>query len=233
MNESNNKLPISDLEALLPWHAAGTLDPDEAAEVEKALASEPELARRLAMVREEMAETILTNEALGAPSARAMQNLFKAIDQERKVVRREAGASGGLAAWFADLFSPRAFAFTAAAAVVIVLLQAGVIAKLVTDEHTGASFETASAPPAGGATRGISIGSFALMRFAPQASIGEVTRFLDSHDAVIVDGPRPGGPAGMYKVRVSPMRLARPDLDALLKDFQASSKLVTFAAPTE
>lgn len=232
MNESNNNLPISDLEALLPWHAAGTLDSHEAAEVEKALASDPELARRFAVVREEMTETILYNEALGAPSARVMENLFKAIDKERKVVRREAGASGGLAAWFADLFTPRAFAFTAAAAVIVVLIQAGVITKLMIDENGATSFETASAP-APGATRGIQVGSYALVRFTPQASIGDITRLLDSRSAVIVDGPRPGGPAGMYKVRVSAARLSKNDLDSLLKDFQSSSKLVIFAAPTE
>jgi hypothetical protein len=230
MTESNNQLPISDLEALLPWHAAGTLDPHEAAEVEKALASDPELARRFAMVQDEMTETILSNEALGAPSARAMQNLFKAIDAERKTMRHGAGASEGLAAWFAGLFSPRAFAFAAGAAVVILLLQAGVITKLVMDEHGGGSFETASAPSA---TRGIAIGSFALVRFSPQASIADITRFLDSHNAVIVDGPRPGGPGGMYKVRVSASRLSRDDVDALLKDYQSSNKLVIFAAPTE
>jgi len=230
MTESNDKLPISDLEALLPWHAAGTLDGREAGEVEKALASDPELARRFAMVREEMTETVLHNEALGAPSARVMQNLFKAIDQERKVVRRQAGASGGLGAWFADLLTPRAFAFAAGAAVIVVLLQAGVIAKLMVDEHSGASFETASAPSP---TRGITIGSFALVRFAPQASIADITRFLDGRNAVIVDGPRPGGPAGMYKVRVSASRLPRNELDGLLKDFQSSSNLVIFAAPTE
>jgi hypothetical protein len=228
MNESNNNLPISDIEALLPWHAAGTLDPHEAAEVEKALASDSELARRFEMVRDEMTETILGNEALGAPSARVMQNLFKAIDQERKVVRRDAAASEGLASWFANLFSPRAFAFTAGAAAIVLLLQAGVITKLMIDERSGVSFETASAP----ATRGISIGSFALVRFSPQASISDITRFLDSRSAVIVDGPRPGGAGGMYKVRVAPTRLSRDDLDNLLKDFQASNKLVIFAAPT-
>jgi hypothetical protein len=228
---NNNKLPISDLEALLPWHAAGTLDNHEAAEIENALADDPELARRFAMVREEMTETILANEALGAPSPRTMENLFKAIDTERKVVRRQAG-SGGLAAWFADLFTPRAFAFTAAAAVIVVLLQAGVITKLMMDEHGASSFETASAPTPG-ATRGIQIGSYALVRFAPQASISDITRYLDSRGALIVDGPRPGGPAGMYKVRVSASYLPRNDLDRLLKDFQSSSNLVTFAAPTE
>jgi hypothetical protein len=38
-----------------------------------------------------MNETILLNETLGAPSARAMENLFKAIDKERKGVNTDDG----------------------------------------------------------------------------------------------------------------------------------------------
>ena len=63
---SNDRLSQGDLEDLLPWHAAGTLDANEAAEVERALAADPELARRFALVREELTETILLNESLGA-----------------------------------------------------------------------------------------------------------------------------------------------------------------------
>ncbi len=71
-----------DVEMLLPWHAAGTLNARDARRVEEALASDPELARQYAVIREEYAETIGLNESLGAPSARAMQKLFAAIDAE-------------------------------------------------------------------------------------------------------------------------------------------------------
>src|ERR1700744_84967 len=72
----------SEIEMLLPWHAAGTLNARDARRVEEALARDPELARQYAVVREEYAETIDLNESLGAPSARAMQKLFAAIDAE-------------------------------------------------------------------------------------------------------------------------------------------------------
>jgi hypothetical protein len=229
MNKTNQKMSAEDIEALLPWYAAGTLEPREADEVEAALAADTELARRLDLVREEMTEAILLNEALGVPSARVMETLFKAIDKERKVAR--APARGGLG-WLADLFTPRAFAFAAGAAVIVIMLQAGVIAKLVLQDRaeTGSSFETASAPTP--ATRGFEIGSFALVRFAPQASIADISRFLDSRDAVIVDGPRPGGPGGMYRVRVARTYVSKDELDRLVKEFQ-SSNLVTMAIPTE
>ena len=54
----------------------------DARRVEDALARDPELARQYAVIREEYAETISLNESLGAPSARAMQKLFAAIDGE-------------------------------------------------------------------------------------------------------------------------------------------------------
>ena len=72
----------SEIEMLLPWHAAGTLNARDARRVEEALARDPALAKQYAVIREEYAETIDLNESLGAPSARAMQKLFAAIDAE-------------------------------------------------------------------------------------------------------------------------------------------------------
>jgi hypothetical protein len=78
----NRERERHEIESLLPWHAAGTLDLRDAERVERALAEDSELARRYELVREELAETIHLNEALGAPSARAMEKLFAAIDAE-------------------------------------------------------------------------------------------------------------------------------------------------------
>ena len=75
-------------ESLLPWHAAGTLDRRDAERVERALAEDSELARRYELVREELAETIRLNEMLGAPSERAMEELFAAIDAEEASATR-------------------------------------------------------------------------------------------------------------------------------------------------
>lgn len=232
MNETNQKMSADEIEALLPWYAAGTLDAREMDQVDAALAADRELARRLDLVREEMTQAVLLNESLGVPSARVRENLFKAIDNERNIARAPQ-ARRGLGGWFTDLLSPRAFAFAAGAAVVIIMLQAGVIAKLALQDRVeaGSSFETASAPRA--ATRGFEIGSFALVRFAPQASMADVTRFLDSREAVIVDGPRPGGPGGMYRVRLARTYVGKDELERLVKEFQSASNLVSTAVPTE
>jgi hypothetical protein len=232
MTQADQMMSADDVEALLPWYTAGTLPAREADQVEAALAADPELARRLELAREEMVETVLLNESLGVPSPCVAEKLFKAIDRERGRVRAPA-AGGGLGGWLIGLFTPRSFALTAGAAVIVMTLQAGVIAKLVLHDRVEArsSFETQSAPPT--ATRGLEIGSFVLVRFAPQANMSDVTRFLDSRDAVIVDGPRPGGPGGMYRVRVARRYVDKDELDRLVKEFQSASNLISVAVPTE
>src|ERR1700748_2653518 len=109
MNTNKNeaeKLP-EDVELLLPWHAAGTLSRRDAARVEQALATDHDLAARYDLVREELGGAIHLNEPLGAPSARAMQQLFAKIDAEPA---RAAKASFSLGAWlteFVSSFQPR------------------------------------------------------------------------------------------------------------------------------
>jgi hypothetical protein len=82
MNMISKEKERYEIEALLPWYAAGTLSRHDAERVEQALAGDRELARRYDLVRQELAETIHLNEALGAPSARAIEKLFAAIDAE-------------------------------------------------------------------------------------------------------------------------------------------------------
>ncbi|HYY84030.1 MAG TPA: hypothetical protein VE686_05960, partial [Beijerinckiaceae bacterium] len=78
--ERNDQRTPDDLEALLPWHAVGRLGEDDARRVDEALARDPELARRYALVAEERRETIAVNEALGAPSPRTRDRLFERIE---------------------------------------------------------------------------------------------------------------------------------------------------------
>jgi hypothetical protein len=234
--KTNEKPSPHNIELLLPWHAAGTLNSRDAEDIDKALAEDKELARRFAMVRKEMTETIHLNEMLGAPSPRAMENLFKAIDKERKAVPSQwaSGLRSWLrGTWLTDLFTPRVpvsrvLVYSASAAALIMVLQAAVIAKMVlADRGGGATFETASAPFS--ATRGIEMGSYALVRFAPQANIADLTKFLDSRGASIVDGPRLGG---LFRVRISPTRLAPDELASAIKELR-SSNLVSFAATSD
>jgi anti-sigma factor RsiW len=236
MNDTNQRLPVDDIEALLPWYAAGTLDAREADQVEAAIATNAELARRLDLVREEMTESIILNEALGVPSARVMEKLFKAIDQERRAARGPA-ARTGIGSWLADLLTPRAFAFGAGAAMLLITLEAGVIAKLALLDRPepGATYETQSTTkPSASVTRGFDVGVYALVRFAPQASMADVTRFLNSREALIIDGPQPGGPGGLYKVRIARSYVPREEIERLVREFQSGSgNVVATAMPAD
>lgn len=224
MNAANEN-EVSDIELLLPWHAAGTLNARDALRVETALAGDPELARRYRLVREELGETIHLNETLGAPSARAMEALFAKIDAEP--ARRPALSSSfgiRLREFFAGL-TPRTLAWSASAAALAILLQAGIIAGVMLKGHEPAGYQTASVPPAqiSGA------GSYALVRFQPQADAADIGKFLEDNKLSLTDGPSAGG---LYRVRVATKKLPANDLSDLVKKLQGNG-VVGFIAPTD
>src|SRR5689334_20739306 len=224
MNEKQEAPERQDIEQLLPWHAAGTLSRRDAQRVEDALARDPELARRYALVRDEFAETIHLNERLGAPSARAAEKLFAKIDAEparRPAVSLNLGSR--IAEFFASL-SPRTLAWSASAAVFAILLQAGLIAGVLLQETKTMGYQTASAP-----TTDPGVGAFALIRFAPQASSDDVTKFLEANKLSIAAGPMAGG---LYKVRVAVTGIPKGELARIVKKLQ-EDKVVGFIAATE
>jgi anti-sigma factor RsiW len=223
----NDRPERSDIEDLLPWHAAGTLSEPDAARVKSALASDMELARRLAIVREEFAETVHLNESLGAPSSRAMDKLFAAINAE-PVRRAQLAAAPQREGWIARFFSgfsARTLAFSASVAGLVIILQAGVITSMVLkapDDETNYRSVELPAP--------VVRGAYVLVRFAPQASAADITKFLDGRRATVVDGPKPGG---LYRVRVAASALSRDDLARVVRDLQSQPTIVDFVAPSE
>jgi hypothetical protein len=225
MNATNQDAPErSEIENLLPWHAAGTLSRRDAQRVEDALARDPELARRYALVRDELGETIHLNETLGAPSARAMEKLFAGIDAEPS--RRQTGSfnlGGRVSEFFASL-SPRTLAWSASAAAIAILLQAGLLADIMVKETKTAGYQTASAP-----TTDPGAGAFTLIRFAPQASSDDITKFLEANKLSIAAGPMAGG---LYKVRVAVTGIPKGELANIVKKLQ-SDKVVGFIATAE
>ncbi len=80
MNDVKNGQPDdADLplpEALLPWYATGRLSASDQAEIDRALSDDAELRRRLALVRDESAETIAVNESLHTPPAASLDRLM-------------------------------------------------------------------------------------------------------------------------------------------------------------
>jgi hypothetical protein len=216
MNLSKEAPERQDIEALLPWHAAGTLSRRESDRVERALSGDRELTRRYELVREELTETIHLNESLGAPSARAMEKLFAAIDAEAPAPRKTSFNLIGRVVELMSSFTPRRVAWVASAAAIVLVAQALVLATVVVRDH-GAQHELASYENGE---------LLAVVRFAPNATLSDVTRFLDVNHAELVRGPKKGG---LYEIRLTnsptPEEFAR-----VIKRMQTETRLVAFIA---
>ena len=225
-----------EIEALLPWHAAGTLSARDTRRVDEALAADPDLARQYEAIREEYAETILLNESLGAPSSRAMQKLFAAIDAEPA---RSGTASPQISGWLAGFFaglSPRTLMASAAVGALALVLQAGVIGTIVMQrgdalvETAGDPAPTPAQPGAPGITR--SIGQEAaprlLVRFTPAAKVSDITALLDTYQATIVDG----GKAGLFRLQLGRLPMTKEQVAGWVTRLQ-NEKIVSsvVAAP--
>ena len=215
-NTAKDEQP-GEIEALLPWHAAGTLNARDTRRVDEALAGNPDLARQYEAIRDEYAETILLNESLGAPSSRAMQKLFAAIDAEpARAGSASQNLSRRLAGFFAGL-SPRTLMASAAVGALALVLQAGVIGSIVM-QRNGTRFETAATETAAQpgtpaiVTRSITpvgpaseTGPRVLVRFTPAAKVSDITALLDTYQATIVDG----GKAGLFRLQLGRLPMTK------------------------
>lgn len=216
-----------EIEMLLPWHAAGTLNVRDARRVDEALARDPELAKQYAVVRQEYAETIDLNESLGAPSARAMQQLFAAIDKEpARKPSLSRNLSTRISKFFATL-SPRTLAWSASLGALALMLQAGIIGAVLL-KNQPASFETASLSLNEPATRalGPEAPPRALVRFAPEARVADITALLDSYQAAIVDTR-----GGMFRLQFGNKAMSKDEIAELMRKLQGE-KIISLAVTT-
>ena len=218
----------SEIEVLLPWHAAGTLSARDAKRVEEALARDSELAKQYAVIQEEYAETIGLNESLGAPSARAMAKLFAAIDGEpARKPSMSSRISAGISGFFASL-SPRTLAWSASLGGLVLLLQAGVIgAVLVKNEQPG-TFQTASLSMNEPITRSlVPEAPRALVKFAPDARVADITTLLDLYQASIVDAR-----GGMFRLQFGTKAMSKDEVAGLINRLKGE-KIVSLAVAAQ
>jgi hypothetical protein len=230
----------SEIELLLPWYAAGTLNARDIKRVEEALARDPELGRQYAAIQQEYAETIALNETLGAPSMRAMQKLFAAIDAEpSQAASPSRGISARILGFFEGL-SPRVLIWSTALGALLVLAQAGIIG-IVLLRSQQATFQTASldvreraapAPPSAPLTRALGLQPqtaaspvHALVRFAPDARISDITALLTNYQASIIDGAK----GGMFTLQLGDRPMSKDEADSLIARLQRE-KIVSLAA---
>lgn len=210
-----------EIEALLPWHAAGTLNRRDAQRVEQALTQDADLATQYETVRQDLVETIGLNESLGAPSARAMQRLMADIEADASTAHR-VRSSFNLGEWLSDRlssFSPRTLAWSATAAALAIVLQAGLLAGMFVNERQNPAYTTASVPT----EQTVKPGTDALISFAPTATAGEITKLLQTYKMAIVEGPT----GDMYTVRLAVTGIPKEELAKLIKQLQ-EEKTVRF-----
>jgi anti-sigma factor RsiW len=226
MNSASDKTASdrepSEVELLLPWHAAGMLTEREAQAVEAALASDPELAQRYEWVREELGQETHLSEALGEPSTGDVKALFAKIDAEPARPRLAAAGFAGRVGDFLTSLTPRTLAWSAMAAALVIALQAGLIGGVVFKTN-GAGYQTASVSDTA------NDGADLLIRFQPQASAADVTSLLEANTLSIVGGPSSGG---LFRVRVGSTKPSKAALIQTVKTLQ-DNKVVGFVAATE
>jgi anti-sigma-K factor RskA len=216
MSEAQRQGEIPDeIEALLPWYAAGALSLPERARVEAALAARPELRLSLATLEEDRDETVTLNEALGAPRGDVWARVMQGVEVAPK--------RPSLRARFAILlgFDGRSQSFMPLAATmagVVLLVQA---AALVTMLRPGARPPTYQTVTAGRST------ADALVVFSPEAKMGDVAALLERAGASVAGGPKSGG---LYEIRLKSQPVTRAEIGAALKILSASP-LVTMALP--
>jgi anti-sigma-K factor RskA len=222
MTTLNKEAPErQEIEALLPWHAAGTLNRRDSERVERAIAADRELARRFALVQEEQHETIHLNESLGAPSARAMEKLFAAIEAEgaKTPARRSFDLVGRMSEFLSSL-APRTMAYAAAAGAVALFVQTAVLTTIMVKDQPGPGLELSS--------YGNTANYQAVVRFTPYATAAEITTFLNAHNAVVVGGP---GRGGLYNISLGDQ--PKSEIANIVRRMQSESKIVEFIATKE
>src|SRR5262249_46712317 len=109
------------------------------------------------------------------------------------------------------------------AAAVAILLQAAVIAAIVVKEGAPSGPSLASAP---------SEGSFAVVRFAPQATANDITKFLGAYKATLVEGPLNMG-GQLYRIRLSETKLPKDEVGKIVRQMQEESQIIGFIAAKE
>jgi hypothetical protein len=217
-----------EIEMLLPFHAAGTLNARDARRVDEALARDPELAKQYDVIQKEYVETIHLNESLGAPSARAMQKLFAEIDAEPARKPSESLNLSVRIAGFVAKLSPRTLAWSAGLGALALVLQAGVIGAVLVENQI-ATYQTASLSTNEPTTRAQRPESppRALVRFVPDARVADITALLDNYQATIVDSAK----AGMFRLQFGNGPMTKEEIAGLMNKLQ-NEKIVSLAVAT-
>ncbi len=134
---------------------------------------------------------------------------------------------GRISGFFASL-SPSKLAWSGTLGALALLLQAGLIGAVLM-KNQPASFQTASLSTNEPITRGLGTEPppRALVRFAPDARVADITTLLDTYHASVIEGPK----GGLFGVQFGDKAMAKDEVASLMSRLQ-KEKLVSFAVAT-
>ena len=153
-----------------------------------------------------------------------MERLFAAIDAEEARAPRHSRLFdfGSRIPEFLSSVTRRTLAWSATAAAVAILVQAAVIGSVVVKEQ--------GSPSGPRLASALSEGSYAVVRFAPQATADDMTNFLRAYKATVVEGPLKGQ---LYRIRLSKTKLPEEEVGKIVRQMQSESNIVGFVAAKE
>jgi hypothetical protein len=225
-NQTAEEIEREEIEMLLPWYATGRLERDDAARVERYLARHPALSAQLDLIRAEREETVQANEALGRPSAAALDRLMASLPAAKPGLAQRVGASALLEAVrnFFSAPTARGVQWAAVAAAALIVVQAAAITSLLiegVDPYQTASGQSIST----GFGRSVT----ALVVFDDNAKASAIAKLLAEFDASVVDGPKPGG---VYKIILRTVDQSQAAQEALLERLAQRRDIVRTVLPS-
>jgi hypothetical protein len=154
------------------------------------------------IVTDENGDELLTVPLSGSPA----RKIPASFDLGNRIANLESSFGRGTIVWLIG------------AAVLAIILQTAVTTVRVAQRQGG--YQTASA-----ATEG----SLVAVRFASQASMADITKFLDAYGASLAGGPRPGS---LYRLRIGDTTLPQAELAKIVGQM-AQEKVVELAAAVQ
>ena len=216
---------------LLPWYAAGALEPAEARKVEALLRQSPQLDQELAEWRALQSNVASVGDDEPAFRPELIEDAHRRIDayeheklaarRERKASQRDTRTSSWVGAVF-GLWNATPFGVRVAVAAQFAAL--AVLAGLLVTRGPGeATFETAS-----GTNPAVDAGRRITVVFQPESSARDIQSLLAEAGAQIVAGPSGQDAYVLDLGDVDEQQLART-----LEQLRSSTAVVRFATPIE
>ena len=179
-----------ELSLLLPWYANGTLDADDIARVEQALAEDDALAREFDLILEDQAAIVdlVSEEDVPSSISERFKAALEAEIDAPPVRQNETTGHGVVSRMMSLLFPAQPRAYAAVAAMIAILLPVVALVSFEAGNQNTAQYQTAS-----GEDPVVSDGVRMLVKFNAEVSWTQVDAFLKENAGQIVKGPTPDG----------------------------------------